>query len=325
MIGIVVMYDIYSSRRRQSVQKLHYNTMPTKRRGMWVWDTSYVLDNMTEFISDCQAASITQVFLYLPASEYVDNEDAISELVSALRSCDIDAWGLEGSAAFFSASDGPAELYDTLEALCAYNDNVSVDSRFVGFQTDVELTSNEHPNIFHTGLSTSQLSSQAGTGVWQNSESEDRRKCLTEWLQMHIVLQQTAKAHGVRLGAALPPWLHAYRGEPLTLFFDGRNRTVMDHFADILDDYNIMSYSTEIADVAEQMFPALCRVPSHTRVFAGIETHTGVGEGISFGDDTGFNRSTVLNFIEQLETLFQRHPCFAGVNIHDYYGYKHLD
>lgn len=297
----------------------------TFSRGMWVWNTSEVLDGAAEFISDCQAAHITQVYLYLPACEYSDNEEAISALVANLQAHGIGAWGMEGSASFFSATDGPAELYDTMDALCAYNDRVPANARFTGFQTDVELTGNKHPNIFHIGSPTSQLSCETGSGIWQGSASEDRQACLTEWLDMHAELRHKAQRHRVRLGAALPPWLHAYRGEPLMLFYDGRNRTVMEHFADLLDDYNIMSYSTDVEEVIDQMFPALCTIPSHTRVFAGIETHAGVGTGISFGDEPVYHtKAAVLRCAKQLEMLFRRHPCFAGVNIHDYHGYKHL-
>lgn len=286
-------------------------------RGLWVWTTADLLgdDNyITEFVSECNAARVTQVYLYLDVSDYTERIDDLRSLLTTLATAGIDAWGMEGSRAFFSHTDGPGQLYATVDALIAFNDAAPPMSRFVGFQSDVEFTGGHYPDPFHCHKATRELTP---------THAQERRDCLTEWLCIHDNIRHKTSTAKIRLGAAVPAWFDSYCGEPLMTQFGGLTKTMMEHAMDILDDYCVMSYSVYPTEVQAQMHPLLTQRGHKVRVFAGIETHTGVGETISYGDN-GASKTTVMKDICALEHTLSRYANFAGINIHDWQGLRQL-
>lgn len=299
----------------------------TFRRGMWVWNGYDVASNPSAFLTECKRIKITDVYLYLTISNY----SKVNILGSFIKSCSsggMRVWGLDGSRAYFTDASGPANLYNSIKALISYNGKVSSGEKFFGFQTDNEPDnySGQYLDTIHNDIPTSILSKTAG-GVYKQSAYADRVFILQDWI--NIQKQCTSMLHSLNLasGAALPSWLDDYYDEPLTVTFDGITQTVMKHMMNYVDDYCIMSYQTDTSIVAQRVVSELTygsTIPGK-RVFPGVETVTGRGAAVTYGDNyTKAKKSAVLSDIAKMEGMFSKFASFAGINIHDWIGWSEL-
>lgn len=299
----------------------------TFRRGMWVWNGYSVASNSTAFINECKRIKITDVYLYLTASNYTKT-DLLRAFIKKLTNANIKCWGLDGSRAYYSDSKGPGGLYNTVKALISYNARVSASEEFYGFQTDNEPDnySGNYPDTFHNDIRTSDLSKTSG-GVHTSSEYNDRMFILKDWLTIQKTVTNMLRAANLKSGAALPSWLEDYYGEPLSVSFDGVNQTMMKHMLRYVDDYDIMSYQTDLARVKQRVVNELIYGDTLVgkAIFPGVETVKGRGRAVTYGDHpTKRFKSAVLKDIATMETMFTGYKSFAGVNIHDWLGWQKL-
>jgi len=304
-------------------------------RGLWVWTTSQVLASSSEtdlFIQMCVQSGITDVYLYLVQNDYSAKAAGLKNLNSLLRAKGIRPWGLEGYRGYFSDSYGPQGIYNVVNAMISFNAGAAANQKFYGFQSDMEPQDgqgSEFPNTFHNDLTNSQLSTTSG-GVWYASQAQDREMLLRDWLQIHAKLKSMTLANGLKLGAAMPSWTDDYYGQEVSVTYNNIRQGVMKHMMGILDEYAIMSYNVDPNNAAnrvrgELQYADTLPVDRRPRVFAGVETHKGVGGSISYGDSATKNsRTAVLSDIATLNSLLKSYSSFGGVNIHDWEGWKGL-
>lgn len=306
----------------------HYTrTMAPFRRGMWVWNGYAVASNPATFLAECKKAKITDAYLYFTVGNYTKT-DLMRKFIKQLTANGIKAWGLDGARKYFSDVAGPAGLYASIKALIAYNAKVTPEERFYGFQTDNEPDdySGKYPDTFHVDIPTSKLS-KTGGGVYTKTAYQDRMFICRNWINTQKNCTRMLRERGLRSGAALPSWLDDYYGEPLNVNYDGITQTMMAHMFNYIDDYCIMSYQTDLKKVAERVRDELLHGNRMTgkAVMPSLETVKGRGPLVTYGDNATKNsRTLVLQDIATMETMFNSHSSFSGINIHDFNGYMAL-
>ena len=290
---------------------------------MWVWSTRTIATNNTEsarFVSGITAANITDVFLFLRADDYIELEPALRDLLSALRQSRIQAWGMEGWRGYFSDVEGPAALYRAADAMIAFNKRSPVG--FAGFHSDLEFHDGqaEGKNRFHNGIAQSELTPK---------QRADRDGILGEWLSIHATLMAKMKAANLRYSAAIPSWIDDYEGEPITAIYQGTRKDLMQHLIPVVQDYVIMSYNTNPANVINRISGELTYADSlrdtRPRILFGLETHAGAGIHVSYADTPSKNtKAAVLADYEAISRMASEHASFAGGAIHDWEGWRSL-
>ena len=207
-------------------------------RAIWVWRTSALYDTpeRLNFVKAATAASLTDAYLFLRASDYTQNEAQLKVLLPALIKAGVRVWGMEGWRGYFSDGSGPAGLYAAADALVAFNGRNST-MKFAGFHSDMEPQDGqgEGQNRFHNDIAQSKLTAR---------QAADRENLLGEWLDIHATLMDKMKAVGLQYGGAVPSWVDDYYGEPVQAVFAGRRKPVIEHLMPLLRQYVIMSYNT---------------------------------------------------------------------------------
>jgi len=294
-------------------------------RGMWVWTTEDILSDTRKtniFIDEVRRSGVTEVYLYLTAAQVQKAQTKLRSLISTLRETNILVFGMEGWRGDFSDASGPAGLYEAVDAIARYDANVSSGERFVGFMSDLEPQDGQGAgvNLFHNGIKESALTSM---------QLADRDRVLTDWLGILQNVHDRAHAAGLRVAASLPSWTDNYYGEPVAANWRNRREDVTHFLMELVDDYCIMSYNTNPSNITNRILSKLKyanTLPRPPRVFGAVETHSGVGSGISYGDTAGKN--TKAKVISDLDTvvgiLDGGNPTFAGMNIHDWDGWRDL-
>ena len=302
------------------------STIPL-RRGMWVWNGYAVASSPIAFVNECRRIKITDVYLYFTVGNYTKT-DILRKFIRNLSTYGIKAWGIDGARKYYRDASGPAGLYASINALIAYNSKVSPVEKFYGFQTDNEPDnySGKWLDTFHNDIETSNLSKTSG-GVFKTSAYEDRMFILQDWIGIQSQCTVMLRKAGLKSGAALPTWLEDYYGEPLTVTVAGKNQTVMEHMFNYIDEYCIMSYQTDLTKVSQRIINEIRyanNIPDK-KVFAGVETVTGRGGAVTYGDNAAKKyKSAVIKDIEIMEGMFKGNPSFGGVNIHDWQGWMAL-
>lgn len=296
---------------------------PTHMRAMWVWSTRTVVTNHAErdrFLRYIVDAKFTDVYLYLRARDYTTLEPALRALLLILRKSGIRAWGMEGWRGYFSDVDGPAALYGAADAMIAFNKRNAVG--FVGFHSDVEFPDGQGDGTvrFHNGVAQSKLTAK---------QSADRDGLLAEWLSMHATLLGKAMATDIIYSAAIPSWVDDYEGEPITAVHQGVRKGLMQHLMAVVQDYVIMSYNTNPANVISRIGGELEYADSlrelRPRILFGLETHAGAGIHVSYADTPSKGtRAAVLADYEAISHRASEHRSFAGGAIHDWEGWRDL-
>ena len=302
-------------------------------RGMWVWTAKEVLhsDTLKEQLKALvRSNGITDLYLCLGASDYVNERVWLRSFNSTMRQLGVKTWGLDGSRAYFSDQNGPARLYDSVNALIAFNKRVTPNERFVGFQTDMEpQDQGDFKTTFHNSLADSELSTTLG-GVWYQTEALDREMLMRDWLTIHQTIAQKLKPQGLLVGAAMVSWTSNFQGEEVQVTFNGVRQGVMKSMMDILTDYVVMTYNTSTDNAEARMEAQLTYadtlpVGRRPRVYGSVETNTGMGGNISYGDDPTKNtRTNVLADLAIMEAKMSAHPSFAGLSIEDWNGWRNL-
>lgn len=299
----------------------------TLRRGLWVWDSvSTVLGDTDEeniLLNEAVNSGITDLYLYSPAASFGTHAAEFRAFIARAGQLDIRCWGMDGARAWFSDGDGPQELYDTIDAMIAFNAASAANERFVGFHIDQEPADLDTFTTFHNGIASSALSAVAASGVWKDTQVLDREYLMRDWVEIHAECRSRLAAEGYLLGTALPTWFDDYFGEPVTCTYGGASRNVFVHLAANADDIVIMNYSTnplsQIGRIGYEM-PA-----SSAPLATAIETHAGVGSGITYADTVGKQtKAAALADLATVRARYAHYPRFLGDAIHDWEGWKAL-
>lgn len=294
----------------------------TRVHAMWVWKTDDILlgdmSGRAAFLKEAKTIGLTDVYLFLRASDYTRKEAPLRELLAAMHEIGVRAWGMEGWRGYFSDVEGPAGLYAAADAMIAYDQRNSVP--FVGFHSDMEPQDGqgEGQNLFTNGVPQSELSSE---------QLASRDRILTEWLEIHAHLFEKTKEAGLSYSAAIPSWVDEYKGEPLQATFSGVRRPLIDHLMPLVSQYVIMSYSTKTSNVINKIAGELRHADllGTRRIVFGLETHAGSGTNISYADTPNKNRrAAVIADLQFIEEHVVSHPSYLGWAIHDWEGWSNL-
>lgn len=301
-------------------------------RALWVWNTHDVLANATQQNSLATTGfttGVTDVFLYLVASDYSAYYSQIRAFNALMNQYGIHVWGLEGYRGYFDDAYGPANLYAAVDNMIAFNRQVAANERFVGFQSDMEPQDGQgnFPASFHNGLTDAQLSTGGG-GVWYATQARDREMLMEDWLTIHKTIHDKLAAAGLRMAAAMPSWTENYYGAPVMVTFNGVRNSVGKQMMNYVDEYIVMAYNTDPQNAANRVLTQAqyastlppCAAP---RVSAAIETHKGPGSTVSYGDNAAKNsRHAVLADMAIIQSILGVNPAFSGVSIHDWEGWR---
>ena len=292
-------------------------------RALWVWNTSGLLNRDGEreqFLRSVERDGFTDVFLYLRARDYVTHEHPLKLLLAGLQASGVRAFGMEGWRGYFSDVDGPAGLYAAADAMIAFNRRC--DARFAGFHSDLEPHDGQGEGRirFHNGIAQSRLT---------KAQLADRDGLMSEWLSIHAALRSRMQAASLIYSAALPSWLDDYEGEAVTVPTDSVRKGVMQQLMELVQDYVIMSYNTDPANVMRRIEGELAYADTlgaaAPRILFALETHRGPGLRVSYGDTPGkASRSAVRADYEVISRAAARHRTFAGGAIHDWEGWRDL-
>lgn len=291
-------------------------------RAIWVWETTALFhaSARARFLETAREMRLTDAYLYLSAQDYENADAAVATLVAALAGAEIRAWGLDGWRGYLSDVEGPGELYAAADALIAFNARHA--AGFVGFQSNVEPQDGQGVGAvrFHDGIRQEALT---------RAERADRDALMTEWLEIHAALAERTARAGLAYGAALPSWLDDYYGAPIEATFRGVRQPIAEHLIDLVDQFVIMSYRTDVEAVLARVEGEmrLAHERGLRRVLFALETHPGPGTGVSYADTPGkATRSAVLADLDAIsERLAARFPGgFAGYAIHDWEGVREM-
>ena len=306
--------------------------------GMWVWNTTQVLaggrKNAAALIAAAKAAKVKDLYLYMNPSYYLSDTAAIAAFNKQASRADLRVWALDGDRAYFSDAVGPAKFYQGIDSLVAFNAaQPDASTHFYGFQSDNEPNDTQGYTSFHDDLTDSALSTVSGSGVWQATQAMDREMLMRDWLTIHSTAQAKLHAAGLRFGAAMPSWTSDYYGQELQVNFPDASAVrqgVMKYMMDLVDEYVIMSYNTDPANaaarcLAQVQYASSLPADKRPKVFAGVETHPGVGAKISYADTPGkASRAVVMQDIKAITKTLRSYPAFGGVGIHDWAGWQVL-
>jgi hypothetical protein len=297
--------------------------------GFWVWTTRKIITDSEEFDSftkNVVLAGARSVYLYLVPDDYTalghpGARRNLQNLLGILNGFGVRAYGMDGWRGYFSDAEGPATLYKGVRELIAYNRRVGPRERFAGFMLDLEPQDGQGVGkpLFHNGLAESKLTRKG---------RQERDLLMLDWLEIHDALRTKLTAAGLRFASSLPAWTDNYFGEPVLATYGGTTADVTQFLMRKVDDYAVMSYRTDAAAIIAQLVSKLTlaeALPCPPRVFAGVETHAGAGYRVSFSDTPPLNRKKgVLNVIEAVCGGLSNYNSFAGVNIHDWAGWRDL-
>jgi hypothetical protein len=295
---------------------------PKSSLGMYVWTTDQILSDDVEqarFLNEIRACGCTQVYLYMKPRWWESFRVPLENLISALWNGNIIAYAMDGYRGYFSDAYGPSQLYSGINNMLAYNS--SIFHRFVGFMLDLEPQDGQGDGLplFHNEIAETKLT---------KAQKADRNKLIVDWLTIHNIVWSMMQSANLRLGASLPSWTDSYYGEPMTARWQGLTQDITRFFMAMTDDYCVMSYNTNPTNAANRIIPKLqyaATLGHAPRVFGGVETHLGVGSGVSYADTPPKNsKQAVLTDLNVVYSALDQYPTFAGMNIHDWVGWRML-
>lgn len=298
----------------------------TPARGLWAWDTVDIVtdaDERDHIIASCERTDITDIYMYVDPATISTNQADITTFIGAATTAGVRIWGLDGSRAYFADADGRDGLIDSVNAVIAYNAQVSANQRFHGFHINCEPNDLMGYTSFHNGVASSGLSSTPGSGDWQDTEVLDREFLMRDWIDMHGEIRAICSAAGMDFGTAVPAWFDDYFGEPVLCTVNGTEANVFVHMCGVCKNICLMTYNTNPRSVITRFNYEILNVVKRAKVSFSQETHEGVGNNISYADTAGKDsEEAVLGDADILIARFIGYPGFGGSNIHDWVGWK---
>ncbi|MFN3402974.1 MAG: Ig-like domain-containing protein [Cytophagaceae bacterium] len=306
----------------------------TFRKGLWIWDTSTLIGNSTQVnivLNQCKEDKTTDIYIYAYGFLSGTAGTNMRSFISKAKCLNINVWAMDGYRGYFSDWYGPSGYYNFINQVISFNNASTANQKFFGIQGDNEPHDGqgEPRSSFHNGIPDSQLN-KTGGGVWQSTQALDREHLMRDFIKTTETAYNTCHANGLLYGQAMVSWLDNYYGEPVYCTYNGVRKQVMEHIMNYLDDYFIMSYNTNPNSVIDRVkgelaYASTLPASSRPRVWAGAETHCGVGTNVSYCDTPGKNsKTTVNNDIITIENNLKNYAAYAGFNIHDWQGWKGL-
>jgi hypothetical protein len=334
----------------------------TKKRGLWVWNdpsTGISIINMAvtetyKLINQCKTDGISDIYLWTPGLLTGANATKMRSFISLVSCNNIRVWSLDGDRSYFTddvffGGSGPTTFYNNINQVITYNSGSLPAERFVGVHGDNEPQDAGGFTTFHNGLADSQLSTIAGTGVWQSTQKLDREFLMQGWLDITKTAYNTCHSNSLLYGQDMPSWMDDYYSpgaipEAVSCTYNAIYQPVYYHVMQYLDEYSIMSYSTTPGNAVtgntliwkvngELTYASTLAVGSRPEMWAGIETHQFVGWKISYWDYTIANgapsnknsKPLVWTDIATIEATLNTYSAYSGMNIHDWFlGYRDL-
>lgn len=327
------IHSIYDMHETGSGEIVPIQPSRQQTRGMWVWKTTeFFAEDISNTIDLLRNASVDAIYLYVRKDEYTTKEQDLRRVVSMLKENGVSVYGMDGYRGYLSDVYGPQGLYDTVDAMLAYNNRVSENETFAGFSVDNEPQDStaepEFKPTFHNGKADSQLSTVPGSGVWKDTEKDDRDFLMRDWIDIQKTVFTKMRNNGMKVSAAIVSWLTDYFGEPVFCTYNGVYGPVYSFMMDYVDEYIIMSYNTNPVNAMNRILGiasyALSRKNNVPKIYGALETHPGVGANISYADTPGKqSKAIVLSDIEIIQDTLKEYNV-ANVCIHDWYGWKTL-
>ncbi len=208
-------------------------------RGLWVWNTTELLDashapQLDAFFAFCAAQSIREIFLSVEfqkpaagdaAGSNLANPDGYRAFVQRAHAAGMKVEALAGTPEW-AAKEHHAEALAVIDSISAFNHANPEAQRFDGIHFDVEPYS---------------LVGYADPGY--------RSQLLGEFLEMVEKCRDRARSEaGIAFRCDVPAWF--YTNDPLArqellVDFHGEAKVVGEHLTDLLDSVTIMDYRNE--------------------------------------------------------------------------------
>ena len=277
------------------------------------------------FLSTIASLNATNVFLYIPATNYLKLKSELTSFIQKLTNLNIKAWGMDGDRSYLSDSVGPNGIYISVNNMIQYNAQVPKVSQFYGFETDIEPADQTSFLTFHNDIADSKLDTKSG-GIWYKSQKADRQMLMSNWLKIHETLKTKLSKSNLKLGASLPWWLDNYNGEPIQTTYKTVYADMVTHFSIILDEMHYMTYNTWPENVINRMTPKLQKLSNlEVKMCSGMETVLGAGPYVSYADTTGKKSQSALFLdLQIIENALGAYSNYKGTCIHDYDSWNAL-
>lgn len=250
-----------------------------KVRGAWLWDATLARQDST--IPNMERTGITE--LYIPYETYV----TIADWRSFIRSCRIKGIGvhaLHGDPAW-GLTPGLSDGLAAIQAVINYNNQVTLNERFTGFQMDVE----------------SYL-----TPLWSTGP-EGHRQVSIQWVANMRQFANAARGGGMMFGAALPWWLDDEKDA------DPSVTPLHLAFMNFLDYYAIMAYSDKPQTTIDYVTKEIAEPAAVGKIMIGYELTEQAGSVSFFEEGYGPLQDSVRMVNEQ----FAAAPGYRGIALHD--------
>lgn len=324
----------------------------TYQKSLWVWNTTDVIGVTIEenrLLNECNASSITDLYLYLQSGTVTTNQVAFQNFIEKCTCKNIRVWGMDGWRGYFSDQCGPGGFYKVINTVISYNSKSTAKQQFFGFAGDNEFVyqdasgdcvSPSKSDAFHYGSTDAGLSKTAGSGFWKSTAQQDRDSLCTDWVKQSHDAAFLCHQAGLQYSIAVYGWItgtsysHAsmgFQNTPLYAYYKGEKKELYKALMDYVDEYVIMSYHTNVANKVALM----CKDPlsyantlpaaTRPRILSAIETFCGVDQYVSYCDTPPQNNKSSANYgISQHISYLGGNESYSGVGIHDWVGWKDL-
>jgi hypothetical protein len=282
-------------------------------RTMWVWDSSAGLDeeNRTELIAFCKEKNIEIMYFTTGTNDYSDDAELkinTRNFISDAHYNNIDVHALTGYSAWI-LPDKQYKYTDAATCIVEYNNSVSENERFDGFQADIE----------------------PGSYVSSSLTTEERIQNFYYYVDVHkqaadifdsLLIDRENFQYGLAISA-----FYDLQDDELMFEYDGVTQLTLYHIAEIADYFAIMSYrdaAENIISVSENEVDLMESLGK--KAWTGVETIDTEANG---GDPSSINFAAEGNdYMEEqldiVEEYYKYNMGYGGVAIHHYTTYSVL-
>ena len=289
-------------------------------------------------LNACKQLQTTDVYMYLITKDIVNNTTNLQNFIGELSSMGINLWALNGDRSMFldPNCDGYSELTSEIQAIATYNSNCAVNQKIHGLLVDLEPhdqtynsgSANAMSYVgFHNGLATNQLSTVAGSGIYQNTQLLDRNVLMEQWVQMTAVLKTYAVKAGIKMGMCMVNWTENYFGQSIQNYYNGQYQNTFYHFCYILDLIVIMSYKSSLNNLINSVSSQLSytdKLSNPPLICSSYDLVAGDGSTTSIADvSTSCNTKTyAASFATNIvSNLSAAHTSYSGNVMYDVEGW----
>jgi len=306
-------------------------------RGLWIRNTAALVvdDAQTQRLIDvAKTINVTDVYLYVAPGWYNEKGADIAKFNAKVTAAGIKVWALDGKINYIDNLTTDEAYMDGLRDLMKFNELVEPNSRFHGFQADIQPQDTaQHSGWFQNDVPESML----------EPEQHTKRDILMHiWLNALTRSSAFMHSYDMPFGAAVPWWLHDCGGEPVTLPWVSKTpegmseRTcMMDLIMPLCDEYMVMSCVSDPAFAARRTLQqarhaSVKEMEGHKmpRVLCSLDATKDAGICVPIGDPRNppekDARAAMLKHLAKMERTMQKYPAFSGIAIHDWCAWDEL-